>query len=127
MTKTKSKLPARLTPLEDYCLPDGYVWLVMVPFGWAKGDDLGSTVRKACRNGGKRGVRPYSPSRGWLNVFASPSTVVVDGFGRVVDDPKEGYGCGRTQLVAHWDEDSVCQHMLPEHLYKAIREQEAAR
>lgn len=115
MNEKKTKLPKRLTPFEDYTLPDGKVWLVMVPFGWAKGTDLGSTVRKACRNGGRSGVRPYSPARGWLHVFVSPSSVVVDGYGRIVDSPKDGYGDERTRLVAAWNEDNVCTQLDRKH------------
>jgi hypothetical protein len=113
---TKSKLPTRLIPFEEFELPDGCVWLAMVPGGWARGDDLASTVRKACRNGTKSRSysKPYSPSRGFLCIYVAPSTVVVDDYGRIIDDPSTDSGNGSTQAVAHWDQDGVCRLMLPE-------------
>lgn len=117
-----SKLPSRLSPLAEFDMPDGYTWLAIVPFGWAKDDDLGKAVRKACKNGGRIGVRRYSPSRGWLTIVVAPATAILDHFGRIVDEPEKGYGDGRSISVAHWDEDNVCTKMLPDHIHRALLE-----
>lgn len=76
MTKT---LPVRLRGLTK---PTDREWLVMVAYGWARGNDLLKVAREACNYGAHA-----TPAKGAMVVLHVAPGTVVNGMGSVVWTP----------------------------------------
>lgn len=118
-----ARLPQRLQPLAHYELPDGYKWIVTVPFGWAEGCDLESVAQQACRNA--HGMYKPTPSSGHMSVCIAPEAATV--YEGVLVCNRKSPDEPIAIKVAEFDYDGVCTTMIEPWLFKIMQDCAAGR